>query len=72
MWSAFTSFLPLILVPQLLLGGAMIKFDDFTGLLQIRKCTGTGRSVDTRWAYEAVMVEGFISNKLTGMCLNIP
>jgi len=56
--------IPLILVPQLILGGAMIRFDDLHNVF--------GRKVYvpviadfmvTRWSYEAMSVEQFRSNK---------
>lgn len=57
--------IPLILVPQLLLGGAMIKFDDLHRSLTNKEYVPVlGDLMATRWAYEAVMVEGFKSNKL--------
>lgn len=56
--------IPLILVPQLLLGGAMIKFDDLHRSLTNKEYVPVlGDLMATRWAYEAVMVEGFKSNK---------
>ncbi|MGQ9620142.1 MAG: ATP-binding cassette domain-containing protein [Bacteroidales bacterium] len=56
--------IPLILVPQLLLGGAMIKFDDIHKSLTNRQYVPVlGDLMATRWAYEAVMVEGYKGNK---------
>ena len=55
--------IPLILVPQLLLGGAMIKFDDLHKAISNKEYVPViGDLMATRWAYEAVMVEGFKSN----------
>jgi ABC transport system ATP-binding/permease protein len=55
--------IPLILVPQLLLGGAMIKFDDlhksFTRKIFVPVI---GDIMTTRWAYEAISVEQFRNN----------
>lgn len=56
--------IPLILVPQILLGGAMISFDDLHTSITNKKVTPViGDIMTTRWAYEALMVEQFKSNK---------
>ena len=56
--------IPLILVPQMLLGGAMISFDDLHKSITNEKVTPViGDIMTTRWAYEALMVEQFKSNK---------
>jgi hypothetical protein len=56
--------IPLILVPQLLLGGAMIKFDDLhTSISKKIYVPLVGDIMSTRWAYEALCVEQFKSNK---------
>ncbi|MCX6301160.1 MAG: ATP-binding cassette domain-containing protein [Bacteroidia bacterium] len=56
--------IPLILVPQLLLGGAMIKFDDLHKSLSRKIYVPViGDIMATRWAYEAISVEQFRSNK---------
>jgi hypothetical protein len=56
--------IPLLLVPQLILGGAMIKFDDlhksFTNKIYVPVI---GDIMATRWAYEALSVEQFRSNR---------
>ncbi len=55
---------PLILVPQLLLGGAMIPFDDLNkGLTNKKYVPLVGDLMITRWTYEALSVEQFKSNK---------
>ena len=55
---------PLILVPQILLGGAMISFDDLHKNITNEKVTPViGDIMTTRWAYEALMVEQFKNNK---------
>ncbi len=55
--------IPLILVPQLLLGGAMIRFDDlhrsFTRKIYVPVI---GDLMATRWSYEAINVEQFRNN----------
>jgi ABC transport system ATP-binding/permease protein len=56
--------IPLILVPQLLLGGAMIKFDDLHKSISKKIYVPVvGDIMVTRWAYEALVVEQFKSNK---------
>jgi ABC transport system ATP-binding/permease protein len=56
--------IPLILVPQLLLGGAMIKFDDLHKSISKKIYVPVaGDIMVTRWAYEAISVEQFKSNK---------
>ncbi len=55
--------IPLILVPQLLLGGAMIKFDDLHKSISNKIYVPIiGDLMATRWAYEAITVEQFKSN----------
>jgi ABC-type multidrug transport system ATPase subunit len=55
--------IPLILVPQLLLGGAMIKFDDLHKSLTRKIYVPViGDIMATRWAYEAMSVEQFKRN----------
>ncbi len=56
--------IPLLLVPMLLLGGAMIKFDDLHGSISKKVYVPViGDLMVTRWAYEALMVEQFKSNR---------
>lgn len=56
--------IPLILVPQLLLGGAMIPFDDLHKSLTSKiHVPVIGNLMPTRWAYEAITVEQFKKNK---------
>ncbi len=56
--------IPLILVPQLLLGGAMIKFDDLHKSMSRKIYVPVvGDIMVTRWAYEAMSVEQFRSNR---------
>jgi len=56
--------IPLILVPQLLLGGAMIKFDDLHKSITKKVYVPViGDIMVTRWSYEALCVEQFKSNK---------
>lgn len=56
--------IPLILVPQLLLGGAMIHFDDLhKGITSEKYVPFIGNLMTTRWAYEALAVQQFKNNK---------
>ena len=56
--------IPLILVPQLLLGGAMIRFDDLHKSISKKVYVPVvGDIMATRWAYEAITVEQFKSNR---------
>ncbi|MEO9964657.1 MAG: ATP-binding cassette domain-containing protein [Reichenbachiella sp.] len=55
--------IPLILVPQLLLGGAMIKFDELHHKIGNKKEVPLiGDTMVSRWAYEALAVELFSNN----------
>lgn len=50
--------IPLILVPQLLLGGAMIRFDELHPSIGNKKNVPTiGNLMTSRWAYEALCTE---------------
>lgn len=56
--------IPLILVPQLLLGGAMIKFDELHYAIGNKKnVPAIGNLMTSRWAYEALAVEQFKNNQ---------
>ncbi len=56
--------IPIILVPQLLLGGAMIRFDDLhTSMTKKIYVPVIGDIMATRWSYEAIAVEQFRSGK---------
>jgi ABC-type multidrug transport system ATPase subunit len=56
--------IPLLLVPQLLLGGAMIQFDDLHKSFSRKIFVPViGDIMATRWAYEAMSVEQFKSNR---------
>lgn len=57
-------FIPLIMVPQILLGGAMIHFDDLHPSITNRKYVPfIGDLMTTRWAYEAMTVQQFKKNR---------
>ena len=55
--------IPLILVPQLLLGGAMIKFDELhKSIRNEQEVPMIGDIMASRWAYEALAVEQYKNN----------
>lgn len=55
--------IPLILVPQLLLGGAMIRFDELHKSIRNEYHVPlVGNIMASRWAYEALAVEQFKNN----------
>lgn len=55
--------IPLLLVPMLLLGGAMIRFDDLHKSFSKKIYVPViGDAMVTRWAYEALMVEDYRNN----------
>lgn len=56
--------IPLILVPQMLLGGTMIKFEDMNPLVSSPKYVPiVADFMLSRWAYEALAVETFEHNQ---------
>jgi len=56
--------IPLILVPQLLLGGAMMRFDDLHESLSHKIYVPVvGDAMATRWSYEAMAVVQFKDNR---------
>ena len=56
--------IPVVLVPQILLGGAMIRFDDLhTSMTDKVNVPVIGDVMTTRWSYEAIAVEQFRSGK---------
>jgi len=60
--------IPLILVPQLLLGGAMIRFDELhTNIRNEHHVPLIGNVMVSRWAYEALAVEQFKNNNYERM-----
>ncbi|MBI4648747.1 MAG: ATP-binding cassette domain-containing protein [Bacteroidia bacterium] len=64
--SVITAYIsiPFLLVPQLLLGGVIVKFDDLHKSLASEKYVSfIGDIMISRWAYEALAVEQFKNNK---------
>ena len=67
--SAFNSavtiyiLIPFILIPQLLFSGVMVKFDKLNPLIIVHNSVPViGEMMVTRWAYEAMAVNQFITN----------
>ena len=55
--------IPLLLIPQLVLGGVVVKFDDLHPSLRSHdKVPMVGDIMTSRWAYEALIVHQFKSN----------
>ena len=55
--------IPILLVPQLLLGGAMIRFDKLNSDLSNSKYVPiVGDLMPSRWAYEGLMVQQYVGN----------
>ena len=55
--------IPLLLIPQILLCGLIIKFDDLnTSASKENKVPLIGDIIPSRWAFEALMVEQFADN----------
>tara|TARA_R110002072_G_scaffold227777_1_gene384597 strand:+ start:5258 stop:8332 length:3075 start_codon:yes stop_codon:yes gene_type:complete len=70
--SAFNSakviyiFVPLLIIPQLLFSGVIVKFDKLhPSLSEATKVPWIGNTMASRWAYEALAVEQSTQNKLT-------
>ncbi len=55
--------IPLLLVPQILLGGAMVKFDKLNkGITNQKYVPIVGDIMVSRWSYEALTVHQFMAN----------
>ncbi len=55
--------IPILLIPQLILGGAVIKFDEINpSLYKQGKVPLAGECMASRWAFEALLVEQFMHN----------
>ncbi|XOV68115.1 MAG: ATP-binding cassette domain-containing protein [Fluviicola sp.] len=70
--SAFNSakviyiIVPLLIIPQLLLSGVIVKFDKLhPSLSEANKVPWVGNMMVSRWAYEALAVEQSIDNSLS-------
>ena len=55
--------IPILLIPQLILGGVVVKFDDLHPSLRSHdKVPFVGEIMTSRWAYEALIVHQFKAN----------
>lgn len=64
--------IPLILIPQLVLGGIVIKFDRLNPLFgSSNKVPLVGEIMISRWAYEAIMVAQFKNNEFQKLVYNL-
>lgn len=68
--SAFNSvvtiyiMIPLILIPQMILGGAMFSFDKLNRSIgTVEKAPLVAEFMSSKWAYEALMVNQFVNNE---------
>jgi len=64
--SAVTVYIliPILLIPQLVLGGVVVRFDDLNPRLRSPdRVPMIGEIMTSRWAYEALMVHQFTGNK---------
>lgn len=56
--------IPLILIPQMILGGAMFSFDKLNRSIgTVEKVPIVAEFMASRWAYEALMVNQFVNNQ---------
>lgn len=64
--------IPLLLIPQLVLGGVVIKFDRLNPIFgSSAKVPLVGEVMVSRWAYEAIMVAQFKNNEFQKLVYNI-
>lgn len=54
--------IPLLLIPQILLCGLVVRFDDLTPNSRTGNVPFIGQLVPSRWAFEALAVDNFTSN----------
>jgi ABC transport system ATP-binding/permease protein len=65
-------FIPLLIIPQLLLSGTIVKFDKLHPLLKSDiNVPFIGDLMASRWAYEAITVAQFKDNKYESMLYNL-
>lgn len=62
--AAIYIMIPILLIPQILLGGAMIKFDKLnSSITNTRYVPIVGDLMPSRWAYEALVVYQAVNNR---------
>ena len=55
--------IPILLIPQLILSGVIVKFDELNPMLSSRsRVPLTGDLMASRWAFEAIVVNQFVNN----------
>jgi ABC-type multidrug transport system ATPase subunit len=55
--------IPILLIPQLILSGVIVKFDELNPVLSSRsRVPLTGDLMASRWAFEAIVVNQFVNN----------
>lgn len=59
--------IPLLLIPQILLCGLVVKFDDLTPNSRTGNVPVIGEIIPSRWAFEALAVTSFTSNEYEAM-----
>ncbi len=72
--SAVTIYIliPLLMIPQMALGGAMFSFDKLNRVLgSAGKVPMVAEMMASRWAYEALMVNQFVNNRYQKVYYNI-
>jgi hypothetical protein len=56
--------IPLLIIPQMVLGGAMFSFDKMNkSIVRIDKVPVVAEMMVAKWSYEALMVNQFVNNK---------
>jgi hypothetical protein len=56
--------IPLLIIPQMVLGGAMFSFDKMNkSIVRIDKVPVIAEMMVSKWSYEALMVNQFVNNK---------
>jgi len=63
--------IPILLIPQLILSGVIVKFDELNPILSNRsKVPLTGDLMASRWAFEALIVNQFTNNEYQKIIYN--
>jgi hypothetical protein len=56
--------IPLLLIPQMILSGLLFSFDKLNSVISTKgKVPVLADMMASRWAYEALVVDQFVSNK---------
>lgn len=63
--------IPILLIPQLILSGVIVKFDELNPLLSSKsRVPLTGDLMASRWAFEAIVVNQFVNNDFQKLTYN--